>query len=509
VRCSVLDLGSNSFHVLVADLDGTTLVPVAREREMLHLGRAVARHGRVPEDDVVRAETAVTHLTASAVGSGTEEHLAVATSAIRDAANGAEVLERLSLAAGTPVRTLSGDEEARLAYLGVRASVAVAEQRLLVLDLGGGSLELAVGTDGQVTWATSLPLGVSRLSALVDGDPIRKREVKALIRRVDDELAPLRDELTAMGIVDTVAVGGTVRALARVIAAEDAVWLPATLNQLRLTTDELARVRDELTRLDLDGRLALPGMKERRADHLHVAAVILGRVLERLGIDRFTVSDWGLREGLLLDAHGASGPPAPDQLRAGEVARLRATFPTDAAHLDHLARLAVELFDRLADLHGLAPTDRELLVHAVQLHEVGEAIALRRHPIHGAYIVTNAELRGFDPDEVAMLATLVRFHRSRGIDHEHPPFAGLPPDAQERTRRLLPLLRIADRFDRLDEGVTRDLDVTRDADTVVVRPVGAALPVAPLELERLTALFERTYGAPLRFAEAADDGVPT
>jgi exopolyphosphatase / guanosine-5'-triphosphate,3'-diphosphate pyrophosphatase len=506
VRCSVLDLGSNSFHVLVADLDGTTLVPVAREREMLHLGRAVARHGRVPEDDVVRAETAVTHLTASAVGSGTEEHLAVATSAIRDAANGAEVLERLSLAAGTPVRTLSGDEEARLAYLGVRASVAVAEQRLLVLDLGGGSLELAVGTDGQVTWATSLPLGVSRLSALVDGDPIRKREVKALIRRVDDELAPLRDELTAMGIVDTVAVGGTVRALARVIAAEDAVWLPATLNQLRLTTDELARVRDELTRLDLEGRLALPGMKERRADHLHVAAVILGRVLERLGIDRFTVSDWGLREGLLLDAHGVTAPPEPDELRRAEIRRLRSTFPTDEDHLDRVASLAGSVFAGLRAVHGLDDHDADLLDHAARLHDVGETLALRRHPVHGAYLVANAELRGFAPEETAILATLVRSHRSRGIDRNYPPFASLSPNAQDRTRRLLPLLQIADRLDRTRDGAVHDVGIAVIDGVATVAPIGSDVPAAPLDLDRVRELFRSTFDLDLRFAPVVVGG---
>jgi exopolyphosphatase / guanosine-5'-triphosphate,3'-diphosphate pyrophosphatase len=506
MRCSVLDLGSNSFHVLVADLDGATLVPVDREREMLHLGRVVAQHGGVPEPEIARAEATVAHLTALARRSGSVEHLAVATSALRDADNGIEVLTRLSDAAGTPVRTLSGEEEARLAYLGVRAAVAVAPEGepVLVVDLGGGSLELAVGTGTEVAWSTSTPLGVSRLSSLVTDDPPRRRDLKVLRARVDDALSDDVDAVVRdLGPRTAVAVGGTVRALARVVAAEDAVWLPTTLNQLHLPVTELARVRDELTAMDLEARLAVAGMKERRADHLHIAAVVLCRALERLQVEEVVISDWGLREGMLLDAHGAATTARTGaDLRASEVARLRTTFPTDDRHLDHLAALAGQLFDDLRDVHGLAPADRELLQHAARLHDVGETVALRRHPVHGAYLLTNAELRGFAPAEIAILATLVRFHRSRGIGERDGPFASLSAADQDRTRRLLPLLQIADRCDRTGDRRTREITTVRDHEGVTLEPVGAALPVAPLELARTEQLFERTFGVPLRFNAA-------
>jgi exopolyphosphatase / guanosine-5'-triphosphate,3'-diphosphate pyrophosphatase len=505
MRCSVLDLGSNSFHVLVADLDGSTLVPVDREREMLHLGRVVAQHGGVPEPEIARAEATVAHLTALARRSGSLEHLAVATSALRDADNGIEVLTRLSDAAGTPVRTLSGEEEARLAYLGVRAAVAVAAEGepVLVVDLGGGSLELAVGTGAEVAWSTSTPLGVSRLSSVVADDPARRRDLKALLARVDDALSDVDTVVRDLRPRTAIAVGGTVRALARVVAAEDAVWLPTTLNQLHLPVAELARMRDELTAMDLEARLAVPGMKERRADHLHIAAVVLCRTLERLGVEQAVISDWGLREGLLLDAHGAATTARSGaELRAGEIARLRTTFPTDDRHLDHLAALAGQLFDDLRDVHGLASEDRELLQHAARLHDVGETVALRRHPVHGAYLLTNAELRGFAPAEIAILATLVRFHRSRGIGERDAPFASLSAADQDRTRRLLPLLQIADRCDRTGDRRTREITTVRDHEGVTLEPVGAALPVAPLELVRTEQLFERTFGVPLRFNAA-------
>jgi exopolyphosphatase / guanosine-5'-triphosphate,3'-diphosphate pyrophosphatase len=475
-------------------------VPVEREREMLHLGRVVAQHGRVPESDVVRAEETVAHLSALARRSGSEQHLAVATAALRDAENGAEVIARLSAAAGTGVRVLSGDEEARAGYLGVRAGVALHAEPVLVLDLGGGSLELTVGRGAEVVWSTSLPLGVSRLSALVHSDPLRRRDQRVLRRRVEEELAPHVARIVDAQVGTAVAVGGTVRALARVVAAEEGVWLPATLNQIELDADELARVRDELLVLDLAGRTALPGLKERRADHLHLAALILIEVLDRLQVARVTVSDWGLREGLLLEANGVTTPPGPDELRRGEIERLRRTFPTDAGYLDHVAGLARSLFTGLEAVHGLDARDGELLEHAARLHDIGETLALRRHPVHGAYLVANAELRGFAPAETAVLATLVRSHRSRGIDPTYPPFAALPAHEQDRTRRLLPLLQLADRLDRTRDGAVHSVRVAIEPEQVTLAPVGHDVPAAPLDLERVARLFRDTYGSALRFA---------
>lgn len=502
MRCSVLDLGSNSFHVLVADLDGHTLVPVEREREMLHLGRAVATHdGRLPEDDLRRAERTVAHLSALARRSGSTAHHAVATAALRDATNGPEAIARLSEAADAPVQVLAGGDEAAAAYRGVRAGVAVDDEPVLVVDLGGGSLQLAVGAGAAVTSATSVPLGASRRSPVLASDPPTCAEVDALVALVDDHLAPHVDRLRGSTAATAVAVGGAVRALARVAAAARGSWLPTSLNQVRVGRDELAGLRDRLLAVDVADRAGLPGMKSRRADHLHAAAVILHRTFELLEVDEVVVSDWGMREGVLLDRHGDAAPPqAPAALRRAEVARLRATFPGDRRHLAHLAALATELFDRLRDVHGLDDGDRELLELAAWLHDLGEAVALRRHPEHGAYLLTHAELRGFDPEQLGVLATLVRHHRSRGIGRGSEPYASLTADSRRRAQRLLPLLQIADRCDRTGDRRTLGVTVVRDHDGVTVEPVGAPLAVAPLELERTERLFAAAYGVPLRFA---------
>jgi len=503
VRVAVLDLGSNSFHVLVADIDGRSLRPVLREREMLHLGRTVASTGCVGPALREEAARVVAHLGELARRSGAGEVLAVATAALRDAPDGEEVLAALSTAARCEIRVLDGLEEARLAYLGVRAAVAITEEPVLVLDLGGGSLELAVGVGADTHWSASVPLGVSRMSALLQQDPPSRGEVRAVREGVDAELAPLAAPLLAHPTATTVAVGGTVRALARVAAADEDRWLPATLNQLRVQHTTLERIRDRLTSVDVVTRGRVPGMKARRADHLHVAAVILTRVLERLGRGEVTVSDWGLREGLLLDRYGLGAPLDPAELRLDQVDRLRSSFLGDDPHPGHVASLALQLFDGTRALHGLRDADRELLRHAAALHTIGESLALRRQHLHGAYLVENAELRGFDPEETAMLATLVRFHRSRGISTDHPPYAALPAADRRRTERLLALLQVADGLDRAHDQAVTGLEVRHDDEVVELALTGGGLHVTEDELARKLRLFSREFDVEVRVHDLA------
>ena len=390
MRCSVLDLGSNSFHVLVADLDGTTLVPVEREREMLHLGRVVARHGGLPEADVVRAEETVAHLTALARRSGTDEHLAVATSALRDADNGPEVLARLDGRRGDagpgPVRRRGG---APRLPRGPRGRGARGRAGRWCSTSAVGRSSWPSGAGAEVAWSASTPLGVSRLSTLVGDDPAQqaRRQGAARRGRRRDRTAGRR-RCAGAAPVTTVAVGGTVRALARVVAAEDAVWLPTTLNQLR-RPDRRARPgprrtarprrrrprrgpRDEGTprrpppHRRRRPRGSLERLERRRGDR------------QRLGPARGPAARRPRRHGPAGRRRAASrrGRPAAAQLpdRRPPPRPRRRRWPTSCSTPS-------------ATSTGWATTARELLGHAARLHDVGETLALRRHPVHGAYLV--------------------------------------------------------------------------------------------------------------------------
>jgi exopolyphosphatase/guanosine-5'-triphosphate,3'-diphosphate pyrophosphatase len=277
---------------------------VAREREMLHLGALVAQHGAIPDAARADAVAVVAHFTALAGSLGAEQRLAVATSALRDATNGPTVVAHKEIAADTTIRVIDGHEEGELAFAGVAASLGTATTPRLMLDLGGGSLELAVGTGHTVQRSRTLPLGVSRLSGMLREDPPAKGDVKALRQHVRDVLADAVDGLGLDEVTQVVAVGGTVRALARVAAARAGRWLPASLNLLRLERAQFKDLRKRLTRMDHSDRLDEPGMKSKRADHIHVAGTVVDTVLAELGVAQVVVSDWGLREGVLLEAVG-------------------------------------------------------------------------------------------------------------------------------------------------------------------------------------------------------------
>ena len=454
MRCAVLDLGSNSFHLLVADVDGSAVIPVRRQREMLHLGRSIERHGTIPVDLAVRAVATVERLGELARRTGAEHIVAVGTEALRGHER-SDLVAKLSTAAGTAVEILTGPEEARLAYLGARASVDVTDDPTLVIDLGGGSLELAVGLRDRVLWGTSLPLGASRLTAMLDAgaDPsagpglVDRGDLERLQRHVASSLEDPTEAVRSHRPATIIAVGGVVRALGRHLAERNGRWLPATVNQAPLRTDELTSAVDELTAVDTAARARLPGVSSRRADHLHVGAIVLESTLAGIAGPQARVSDWGLREGLLLHRFGQVRVPSGTDLRDSQVGWLQGTFSKDDPHPDHVARMAVRLFDATATIHQHDGAARELLGHAARLHGIGKALALRRQQQHGAYLLEHAELRGFDPEELAVLLTLVRFHPSRGISRRYAPFAALPQEVRERTADLLALLQVADALD--------------------------------------------------------------
>lgn len=307
-RAAVWDLGSSSFQVLVSDhRDCNRLEPVARRRALLNLGLSVGASGRIPPDRVAASLSAVKRLRRAIDDVRPDAVVALATAALRDAANGADVVRRLERHVGVPIRVLDGPEEARLCFVGQRAGVFM-EGLTLGLDLGGGSFEVAVGDASHVFLATSAPVGATRLRGELGVDDVLGDEgAVAVRRRTGDALEDLVRELDRYGAVArrTVLSGGTARALARIATAHtrtDGAGGSTGVNQVELPAAQVEEMAARLARMTLQERLALPGMPARRAPMLPVGASILTAIASGLGIERFVVSEWGLREGALLDA---------------------------------------------------------------------------------------------------------------------------------------------------------------------------------------------------------------
>ncbi len=305
VRAAALDLGSTSFNLLIADVGPEgSITPVIREKVMLRLGAVIANGGRIPREVAsIALETART-LHEVADHEKVEHLIPVATAVLRDARNGRKVARAIGEVLGAPIRILSGEEEARTIFRAFVRRLELGDQRVLGLDLGGGSLEIAIGRADAIEYEVSLPLGAVRLhSELVHDDPMRRSHVKAIRARVRNAVEPVRKHLAPLPPVEqAVATGGTLRALARLEREQSAARATDPDPATRLTRDCLAQLESRLTASSHEERLRMRGMKKARADLVPTAAVILATVADALALDGFTVCDWGLREGMLLEA---------------------------------------------------------------------------------------------------------------------------------------------------------------------------------------------------------------
>jgi exopolyphosphatase/guanosine-5'-triphosphate,3'-diphosphate pyrophosphatase len=501
VRLAVLDLGSTTFQLLVADGDSDgSLTPVIRDRVVLNLGMALGGDG-IPRELATRAAETILRFRSVAERSRADSVVAVGTSALRDAPNRDELDGLLAPAAGVPIRFIDGREEARLMFAGIRASVALGPGATLFLDLGGGSLEVAVAED-VLRWGESVPIGAGRLTAqLVEHDPPSHAERKAVRDMAIAAIAHLVEPVHELEPVRCVASGGTAGALARVFAARRWAIPPESLNGFEFRVAEIRALARELASLPLAERLKVPGIDDRRAGLLPAGGIVLATAAAQLGASTLVHSEWGLREGIVLDELGlAAGPsPEPAALRRRSVDRLVRVWAEDRAHVELTARVALGLFDDLREIHGLGEREREWLEHGALLHDVGVRVSPERNHKHGAYLVEHAGLRGFAPEEVAVIASLVRFQKGRAPRAVYVPFAGLSEHLRACVHVLAGILRVAHALGRGGEEDVRRVRVRVGSDRVRVRIAGTANPEgAATEAGTQAELLARALGLEVR-----------
>jgi exopolyphosphatase / guanosine-5'-triphosphate,3'-diphosphate pyrophosphatase len=513
MQIAALDLGSNSFHLVVVDAgsDGS-IVPLLREKEMLRLGDVVSREGAVTPAARTRAIGAVRRFKALADAAGAEEVVACATSAIREASNGGELVDAIFAETGVRVRVLSGRDEARLIFEAVRASVLIEPGPALCLDLGGGSLELVVGDAERLYWARSVPLGVARLTVeLVRDDRPSRDDERRLRERLTAVLAPMAEEVAAFAPTMAVGTSGTLCALGRMVAARRTGSVPDAVNQLTVGHDEVLAVHRLIMAATSAERARMPGLDARRADLMPAGSTLLVTAMELFGLDELTLSDWALREGIILDAIGHHDPGElsrdPRDIRRASVLQLARRCGWVEAHGRQVANLATALFDQTQDIHGLGGDDRDLLDYAGLLHDIGQHISSESHHKHTAYLVQHGRLRGFDPEEIDALAALARYHRRSEPKASHEPFASLPPERRERVTLLAGLLRVADGLDYGHTGSVQGVDVETDGG--ILRVWARSADDIEIELwgaRRKRGLMERTLGRRLEFRPAGPAG---
>ena len=465
LRLAAIDLGSNSFHLLVVDAhpDGS-FDTLLREKEMLRLGDVVTRTGTIPGPDVDRVLETIRRFSAMATSIGATEVVACATSAMREADNSSDVVDLIREETGISVEVISGRREAQLIFAAVRASLALEPGPAVCFDLGGGSLEVMVGDNAGLLWSTSVHLGAARLQAqFVEDDPPTPGELRRIKARVTEVLEPVAADVAGFEPKRMVGTSGTFLALARMATAAETGSVPQSVNQLVVRRRDLQDVHDKLVTLNAAGRAKLDGLDARRADQIPVGSQVLLTTMKLFGFDELMVGEWALREGIVLDAirhhEVAEWTNDGEAIRRTSVLGLARRCTVNEGHAIQVARLAGTLFDHTVALHRLPPADRELLEHAAWLHDIGEHVAVESHHKHTAYLIEHGRLRGFSPEDVAVLATLGRYHRRNDPKASFEPYGRLSSERREQALALLSLLRLADGLDRGHAATVEDLDV--------------------------------------------------
>lgn len=504
LRLCVIDLGTNSFHGIVVDAfsDGTFAV-LDRQKEMVKLGEGEFAEHRLTDVAMERGMGALHAIKDVAEGWGVSAYVACATSAIREASNGGQFIDRIRRETGIVVRPIAGEAEARLIYLAVSHFVDLSEPSLLV-DIGGGSVEFIVADAHGAHMLSSLPLGVQRLTEqFITTDPVNRAEFRRLRDYLREQLGDVFAEARKRSIRRVVGSSGTLLSIAEVAAASTGDVDSPTFDQ----TFDAAHVREVTRRImssDYEKRLHTPGIAERRADQIVAGAILLDIIIKDLGIERFIVSPDALREGIVIEyvAHELKWIRrlSPFRTRREQsVYELALRLRFDQVHAEHVAGLSLQLFDATRPLHGKGDEERELLEFAAVLHDIGYAISRRNHHKHALYIIQEADLQGFTPDEKAIVANVARYHRAGDPKPTHAEFQRLGAEHKRLVLELAAFLRLANGLDRSHLRIVTRLSPTLTDDAFVLTLITSA--DASLDVWAATQgaeLFETVFNRPVR-----------
>jgi exopolyphosphatase/guanosine-5'-triphosphate,3'-diphosphate pyrophosphatase len=505
-RLAVIDLGSNSFRMVVFLAGASSWRRTDEIYEAVRIGEGLAETGMLGEQPMQRAlstlEVFAHFAAASGLGSGSLD--AVATSAIRDARNARAFLARARERSGLPIRVLTREQEAHYAYLAAVNSTTLSDG--YVLDLGGGSLQVVQVADRLARRSGSWPVGTVRMSErfLPGRGPAKRRQLQELREYLAAQLkdAPwLADERSASAR-RVVGIGGTVRNLA--VAAERAAGLPSYgVQGMVIERERLDELVERLAALPAAERAAVPGIKPARADLILAGAVVLQAVLRAGRFEGIEATEAGLREGVFFERLLAGRePPLFEDVRRASVMNLAAAYEADPAHTRHVAALALGMFDELArlGLHPGDPRERELLWAASMLHDIGMSVDYDDHHKHSRYLILNAGLPGFSPVEVAIIAQAARYHR-KGLPEPGPLGALFGEGDAERLDRCAVLLRLAEDLERSRDQLVRSTSLSLHDGEVELRLVADGESVVPRwAASREAELFSRAFSRRLSVA---------
>jgi exopolyphosphatase/guanosine-5'-triphosphate,3'-diphosphate pyrophosphatase len=492
LRIAAIDIGSNSIRQIVADVSADGTIQVVDEmKAMPRLGKGVDRAGALADNSMDDALSALARMATLARQMGADRIEAVATSAVRDAANGGAFLDRVRDETGLRVRLLTGEEEARLSFRSALAHFELKVGRTVVMDIGGGSLELALAAEGLLDRLESFPFGAIRATEQFLHDlPKGGAKVEHALRQLRRAVRwAVRDRLPTKEWrgARVIGSGGTFTNLAGLVNARAGLQAARSRHGTVVSRPELTRALDTLATLTPVERAAVPGLNPARADIIVAGLAVAAEVMSVFEARELQVSGYGIREGLLLEAAAVSPTVAdPGEARERSVRAFAERCHYEEPHALQVRRLALQLFDQLGPRLEAQPGDREVLADAALLHDVGYHISHEKHHKHSYHLILHADLLGMTPAEQVAVANVARYHRGPTPKKKHEHFAKLDRALRQRIVRLSALLRVADGLDRGHAGAV---------DHVGVRWAQGRCRLAPVPVPEAGSLRLELWGA--------------
>lgn len=474
---AAIDVGTNSVHMVVASVDTAGFTVLATEKEVVRLGEG-SENDTITGAAIERGVAALRRMRLIAEAHGARVR-AVATSAVREAVNRDEFLAVARAETGIDVEVISGSEEARLIHLGVSRSLDLRRGSVLTIDIGGGSTEFCVAVNGKLRISQSLKLGAVRMTGeFVPAGTVTEAGVRRMRDKIRSTIAPLVHDIRRIGFDQVVVSSGTTETLARMVAVRREADLPLTFNGFEFEAREVRAVTEEILATgETRDRIGMPGLESKRADIIVAGAVILDEVLRAVRAQRLAYSDYALREGVLVDAAQRLGVLAAEPVDAGfeSVRRLAQRCSVDMEHSEHVAHLAVRILRAVGRHYEVEAGLERLLTAAALLANTGNAVSYSRHHLHSYYIIRNADLVGFDDEEIEVIALVARYHRKSPPKESHEDLARLGRDRRHDVQLMAAVLRIATGLDRSHDQSIREIGSSmRDGSLVLsVRHDGA------------------------------------
>ncbi len=446
LRVAAIDVGSNAFRFVAADFgDPNHYIELASERVPVRLGRSAFLTGELSPSAIDRTVEGFRRFREEIDRLGIEHVRAVATSAVRESRNGADLVRRVEEEAGIRLDLISGTDEARFVWTSAKRRIDFGDSKWMLVDLGGGSVEVSLADRSGIMWSESHRMGSVRLLEELTGADDAPAHFANLLA---EYAATLRIPHASKHWtpVQLIATGGNIEELARLagrLAAD---------GTRRITRAELAMAIEEFSHLSYSQRIGRLGLREDRADVILPAAIVYDRVAELAGAERILVPGVGVKEGVLFDLvdelTSGAGLGRLERIVHEGALTLGRRYLFDEDHGRHVAALAVSLFDQLAEVHGLEPRDRRILLAGAMLHDIGQHISYAKHHKHSLYLIHHSEIPGIAPNELPLVALVARYHRRAEPRRGHYLYRDLDSRDRGRVERLAALLRIADSLDR-------------------------------------------------------------